>query len=79
LRKERFPPQRKSKLSPRGGGPFQILERINNNAYKLDWPGQYGVSATFNIFDLSPFDANFALRMNLLEEGRIVTSRFYCL
>ena len=33
MRKERFPEQRKSKLQPRGDGPFQVLERINDNAY----------------------------------------------
>ena len=32
MRKERFPNQRKSKLQPRGDGPFQVLERINDNA-----------------------------------------------
>jgi hypothetical protein len=31
-------------------GPFQILENINDNAYKIDLSGMYGVSATFNIF-----------------------------
>ena len=36
-RKERFPAQRQSKLLPRGDGPFQVLKRINNNAYKLDF------------------------------------------
>ncbi|XP_019435319.1 PREDICTED: uncharacterized protein LOC109341841, partial [Lupinus angustifolius] len=40
MRKERFPSQRKSKLQPRGDGPFQVLERINNNAYKLDLPSE---------------------------------------
>ncbi|KAA0042451.1 reverse transcriptase [Cucumis melo var. makuwa] len=39
LRKERFPDQRKSKLQQRGDDPFQVLERINNNAYKLDLRG----------------------------------------
>ncbi|TYJ97097.1 hypothetical protein E5676_scaffold371G00020 [Cucumis melo var. makuwa] len=39
LRKERFPDQRKSKLQQRGDGPFQVLEWINNNAYKLDLRG----------------------------------------
>ncbi|KAL9260331.1 Retrovirus-related Pol polyprotein from transposon 17.6-like protein [Drosera capensis] len=41
MRKERFPIQRKSKLQPRGDGPFQVVERINDNAYKLDLPGEY--------------------------------------
>jgi hypothetical protein len=39
MRKERFPNQRKSKLQPRGDGPFQVLERINDNTYKIDLPG----------------------------------------
>jgi len=32
MRKERFPKQRKSKLQSRGDRPFQVLERINDNA-----------------------------------------------
>ena len=36
MRKERFPARRRSKLHPRGDGPFQILEKINDNAYKVD-------------------------------------------
>ncbi|KAH9780700.1 hypothetical protein KPL71_008176 [Citrus sinensis] len=39
MRKERFPAQRRSKLLPRGDGPFQVVARINDNAYKLDLPG----------------------------------------
>ena len=31
------------------------MERINNNAYRLDLPEECGVSTTFNIFDLIPF------------------------
>ncbi|XP_073057399.1 uncharacterized protein [Primulina eburnea] len=38
LRKERFPEKRRSKLLPRGDGQFQVIERINDNAYKLDLP-----------------------------------------
>ena len=56
MRKERFPLKRRSKLHPRGDGPFQVIARINDNAYKLDLPGEYSVSATFNVTDLSPFD-----------------------
>ncbi|GKV27101.1 hypothetical protein SLEP1_g36308 [Rubroshorea leprosula] len=55
LRKERFPNRPNVKLSPRADGPFQIVEKINDNAYKIKLPGDYGVSATFNIADLSPY------------------------
>ncbi|XP_010266741.1 PREDICTED: uncharacterized protein LOC104604176 [Nelumbo nucifera] len=71
MRKERFPTQRKSKLQPRGDGHFQVLEKINDNAYKLDLPSNYGnVSATFNIADLSLFDVGDSM-MNPFEEGGI--------
>ena len=68
MHKERFLAQRRSKLLPRGDGPFQVLERINNNAYKLDLPGEYTVSTTFNVTDLSPFDASDDLRTNPFQE-----------
>ncbi|XP_051121609.1 uncharacterized protein LOC127245009 [Andrographis paniculata] len=38
LRKERFPKLQKSKLTPHGDRPFRVLERINDNAYKLELP-----------------------------------------
>jgi RNase H-like domain found in reverse transcriptase/Reverse transcriptase (RNA-dependent DNA polymerase)/Integrase zinc binding domain/Integrase core domain len=70
LRKERFPSKRKSKLDARGDGPFQVLEKINDNAYKIDLPGEYEVSATFNVSDLSPFDvADYHSRSNAFEES----------
>ena len=73
LRKERYPNQRKSKLMPRGDGPFKVLQRINNNTYKLELPSEYGnVSATFNVSDLSLFDVGdedgVDSRTNPLEE-----------
>lgn len=40
LRKERFPHERKSKLSPRADGPFEILEMINDNAYRVELAGE---------------------------------------
>ena len=50
MRKERFPEKRRSKLQPQGNGPFQVIERINDNAYKIDLPGEYNVSTSFNVF-----------------------------
>ncbi|XP_073153471.1 uncharacterized protein [Henckelia pumila] len=41
LRKEHFLEKRRSKLLPRGDGPFQVVERSNDNTYKLDFPGEY--------------------------------------
>ncbi len=55
LRKERFLEKRKSKLLPHGDGPFRVLKRINDNAYKIDLPVDYAVSSSFNVADLSPF------------------------
>ncbi|GJW95232.1 2,3-bisphosphoglycerate-independent phosphoglycerate mutase [Tanacetum coccineum] len=55
LRRARFPQGRFTKLQPRADGPFRVLERINDNAYKIDLPGHYGVSATFNVADLAPY------------------------
>ncbi|KAD5508850.1 hypothetical protein E3N88_16553 [Mikania micrantha] len=55
LRRERFPQGRFGKLQPRADGPFRVLQRINDNAYKIDLPGHYKVSATFNVADLSPY------------------------
>ena len=68
MRNERLPTCKWSKLHPRGYGPFQVLARINDNAYKLDLPGEYNISATFNVSDLSPFDVGDNLRMNPFEE-----------
>ncbi|KAL4386530.1 hypothetical protein GQ457_09G017590 [Hibiscus cannabinus] len=69
FRKERFPAQRRLKILPRGDGPFQVLEKVNDNAYKLDLPGDYIVSATFNVSDLSPYDNSADLRTNPFQEG----------
>ncbi|XP_071713543.1 uncharacterized protein [Rutidosis leptorrhynchoides] len=73
LRKERFPGGRFGKLNPRADGPFRVLKKINDNAYKIELPGHYNVSATFNVSDLSPYfdpdDGAFDSRSSLSEEG----------
>ena len=59
LRKDRFPKERKSKLLPRVDGPFKVLARYNNNAYKIDIPrDKYSVSEIFNVKDLSPYNGD---------------------
>jgi hypothetical protein len=55
LRKERFPSKRCSKLTSRANGPCRVLQCIGENAYKIELPGNYGVSATFNVSDLFPY------------------------
>jgi hypothetical protein len=55
LCKEHFPEQHKSKLMPRGDGPFRVLAKINDNAYKIDLPPSYDVRNTFNVADLLPY------------------------
>jgi len=55
VRKKRFPSKPKSKIMPRLDGPVEILEKVGPNAHKVDLPDEYGVSATFNVADLSPY------------------------
>jgi hypothetical protein len=72
LRKERFPDLRKSKLMPRADGPFKVLKKINENAYKLDLPTYFGVSHTFNIAYLKPYlgeEDELESRMTQMQEG----------
>ena len=72
LRKDRFPIEHKSKLLPRADGPFKVLARYNDNAYKIDLPrDKYNVSDIFNIKVLAPYhgDEVFDLRSDLSQGG----------
>jgi hypothetical protein len=72
LRKEQFPNLRKSKLMPRANGPFKVLKKINENAYKHDLPADFGVSPTINIVDLKPYlgeEDELESRTTQMEEG----------
>jgi len=52
----------------RWDGSFQILERINDNTYKVDILSEYVVSVTFNDSNLSLFDVGDDYWMNYFEE-----------
>ena len=72
LRKDRFLEPRKSKLMPRAAGPYKVIEKINDNAYKLESPTEFGVSPSFNISDLKPYlgeKDNFESRTSPIQEG----------
>ncbi|GJW59663.1 putative CCCH-type zinc finger family protein [Tanacetum coccineum] len=73
LRKERFSAGRFGKLKSRGDGPFHVLKKINDNAYKIELSGHYNVSATFNVADLSQYkgdsDDEPDSRSSLFQEG----------
>jgi hypothetical protein len=72
LRKDRFPTLRSSKLMPRAAGPFKVLQKINDNAYVLDLPAEYGVSSSFNVADLKSYagkDEELPSRMTSIQEG----------
>ena len=56
----------------RANGPFKIIEKTNDNAYKLELPSDFGVSPTFNIADLKPYlgeEDELESRMTPIQEG----------
>jgi hypothetical protein len=57
---------------PRAAGPFKVLTKINDNAYILDLPLEFGVSTSFNVADLKPYlgeDEELPSRMTSVQEG----------
>ena len=62
LRKERFPSKRKSNLMPRVDGPFKVLEKVNNNGYKIDLLREYGILAP-SMWQTSSFTKMIFLRI----------------
>jgi hypothetical protein len=51
---------------------FKILEKINDNAYKIELPLEFGVIPTFNISDLRPYlgeEDEVPLRTTSIQEG----------
>jgi hypothetical protein len=57
---------------PRADGPFKVLKKINENAYKLNLPTDFGVSPTFTIANLKPYlgeEDELESRTTLMQEG----------
>jgi hypothetical protein len=72
LEKDRFPEVHKSKSMQRAASPFKIIEKINDNAYKLELPPEFEVSPTFNIANLKPYlgeEDELEWRMTPLQKG----------
>jgi hypothetical protein len=56
----------------RATGPFKILAKINDNAYKLELPPEFGVSPSFIISDLRPYlgeEDEMPSRITSMQEG----------
>ena len=57
---------------PRAAGPFKVLTKINDNAFVLDLPAEFGVSTSFNVADLKPYlgeDEELPSRTTSVQEG----------
>ena len=59
MRPERFSLGTVKKLHVRSAGPFQILKKINSNAYVVDLLSDFGISCTFNVKNLVPYRGTF--------------------
>ena len=59
LKKERFPYGAYNKLKEKKIGPCRILEKINDNAYKIELPSNIRTHPTFNVQDLSEYLGEF--------------------
>jgi hypothetical protein len=56
-------------------GPFKIIAKINDNAYKLELPPKFGVSPNFNISDLRPHlgeEDEMPSRTTSMQEGGVM-------
>ena len=55
LTKDRYPTHEYSKLASQKVGPYEIIEKINSNAYRLKLPSHTNTSDVFNVKHLIPY------------------------
>ena len=60
----------------RGDGPYKVVQKVGENAYKIKLPGDTQVSVTFNVGDLTPYleddeEHDEDLRINPLQGGGV--------
>ncbi|XP_068475932.1 secreted RxLR effector protein 78-like [Phaseolus vulgaris] len=67
MRKKMLTRQRKSKLQPKWDGPFQVSEMINDNAYKIDHPGDEALDLTSSLFQEGGNDADILQGRGLMD------------
>ena len=39
----------------RGDGPYMLVHKVGDNAYKVEFSSDMNISATFNVGDLTPY------------------------
>ena len=69
LRKDRFPLGKFGKLKPRVDGPFKIIEKIEENAYKFQLLDEYEISPMFNVEDLRAYHASLFSQLWGIDAG----------
>ena len=70
LTKDRYPAHEYSKLAARKVGPYEIIEKINSNAYRLKLPSHTNTSDVFNVKHLIPYRGDSSE-----EEEEVLNSR----
>jgi len=68
LRKERFSSMRKHKLMVRRDGPCKVVQKVEENAYRIELLGDMQISATVNVGDLTSYLKDYKRHNEYLRE-----------